>query len=85
MAKMKSRYFPSKTLKIMTERDEHIQEDAKAVALDVRSQLMDWFGRASDGQIQDICSVFAGGKPNKRQTLVQKMFEDVIKEMKGDS
>ena len=85
MAKMKSRYFPSKTLKIMTERDEHIQEDAKAVALDVRSQLMDWFGRASDEQIQDICSVFAGGKPNKRQTLVQKMFEDVIKEMKGDS
>ena len=85
MAKMKSRYFPSKTLKIMTERDEHIQEDAKAVALDVRSQLMDWFGRASDEQIQDICSVFAGGKPNKRQTLVQKMFEDVINEMKGDS
>ena len=85
MAKMKSRYFPSKTLKLMTERDEHIQEDAKAVALDVRSQLMDWFGRKSDGEIKDICTVFALGKPNKRQTVLDRMFDNAIKEMKGDS
>ncbi len=85
MAKMKSKYFPSKTLTVMTERDEHIQEDAKAVALDVRSQLMDWFGRKSDREIQDLCSLFAGGKPNKKQTVLDKMFDNAIKEMKGDS
>ena len=81
---MYSRYFKSKKLKPLSERPEHIQEDAKAVNLDVDSQLKDWFGRKSDEKIQDICNVFAAGKPNKRQTVLDKMFENAIKEMKRE-
>ena len=62
---MYSRYFKSKKLKPLSKRPEHIQEDAKAVSLDVDSQLKDWFGRKSDKEIQDICNVFASGKPRK--------------------
>ena len=81
---MYSRYFKSKKLKPLSERPEHIQEDAKAVNIDVDSQLKDWFGRKSDEEIQDICNVFAAGKPNKRQTVLDKMFENAIKEMKRE-
>ena len=81
---MYSRYFKSKKLKPLSERPEHIQEDAKAVNLDVDSQLKDWFGRKSDEEIQDICNVFASGKPNKRQTVLDKMFDNAIKEMKHE-
>ena len=39
-------------------------------------------GTATDEQIQDICSVFAGGKPNRNQTTLQRMFDHAIKTMK---
>ena len=80
--KPRSKYFPSVKLKPLTERPEHIKLDGEAVIQDVRDQLFDYMGRATDEQIQDICSVFAGGKPNQRQTRIQRMFDHEIKTMR---
>lgn len=80
----KSRYFPSIPLKVMSERPEYIQEEAKAVTADIINQIKDWFGRADDNDIQDLCALFAGGKPHKRTTRIQKMFVDSINEMKNN-
>tara|TARA_B100000131_G_C17629736_1_gene415449 strand:+ start:58 stop:321 length:264 start_codon:yes stop_codon:yes gene_type:complete len=79
---MNSKYFKSKRLKPLSERPEHIRLDAEAVIEDVKNQLFDYMGRATDEQIQDICNVFAGGKPNQKQTKLQRMFECSVKEMK---
>ena len=83
MARKTSRYFPSKKLTELHERPEHIQLDAEAVLKDMTNQLMDWFGRAKDSDIRDLCTAFAGGKPNKRQTRMQRMIENTLKETRS--
>jgi len=74
----KSKYFPSVGLKRLDERPEYIQEELKLAVADIRSQLLDWMGRASDQDIRNLCSLMAAGKPHKRMTRVQKLFTDAI-------
>ena len=83
MARKTSQYFPSVKLTEISERPEHIQLDAEAVLKDMKNQIMDWFGRAKDNDIRDLCSTFAGGMPNKRQTRMQRMFESTLKEVRS--
>ena len=83
----RSKYFKSVKLKPLSEREEHIQLDAKAIVESVRDNFFDWLGRAKDTEIQDLCSLYAGadmrgGKANGRQTPLQRMFDHAIKEMK---
>ena len=79
----KSKYFKSVKLIKPSERPEHIQLDMKATIEDIKNEVFDWYGRATEEQIQDITTLFCG-MANKRQTNIQRMFEHAIKEMKRE-
>ena len=83
MARETSRYFPSKKLRTTSEKPEHIQLDEEALITDIVDQIKDYFGRAKDDDVRDLCSIFAGGMPNKRQTRMQRMFESTLKEVRS--
>ena len=65
----------------LSERPEHIQLDAEATIDDIKSEVKDWYGRATDEQIQELTNLFCS-MANKRQTNIQRMFDHAIKEMK---
>ena len=82
MARETSRYFPSIKLTELNERPEHIQLDIEAWTTDFKNQLTDYIGRASDEDHKQIVHLFCG-KPNKRKTRVQLMFENQLKELRS--